>query len=72
MKIQHHLIQGTPFGIQETFITDAGHIELWGDSSSGYQWRFTGQYQFPTSDQKKYSNRPDAFEKNAASFVNES
>lgn len=62
MEIKHHLIQRTPFGIQETIITDVGHIELWGDDASGYRWRFTGQYIFPTSDQKIYSNRPDAFE----------
>lgn len=70
MKIQHHLIERTPFGIQETFITDVGHIELWGDDEEGYRWRFTSVYQ-STSDQKTYSNRPDAFDA-AASFVNES
>lgn len=71
MKVKHHLIERTPFGIQETFITDTGQIELWGDDHSGYHWRFTGQYMFPTSDSKTYSNRPDALVA-AASFVNES
>lgn len=61
MEIKHHLIERTPFGIQETIITDVGHIELWGDDASGYRWRFTGQNRSNTSD-KTYSNRPDAFE----------
>ena len=71
MKIQHHFPTRTPFGIQETFITDSGQIKLWGSDKDGYRWRFTSVYQFPTSDQKKYYKRPDAFEA-AASFVNES
>jgi hypothetical protein len=71
MKVKHHLIERTPFGIQETLITDSGQIEIWGDDHSGYHWRFTGQYMFPTSDSKTYSNRPDAINA-AASFINES
>lgn len=71
MIVKHHLIEQTPFGIQETFITDTGQIEIWGDERSGYQWRFTGQHMFPTSDQKTYSNRSNAIEA-AALFVNES
>lgn len=70
MKVKHHLIERTPFGIQETFITDTGHLELWGDDASGYRWRFTSVYQ-STSSQKKYYSRPEAMEA-AASFVNES
>ena len=69
MKIKHHLIERTPFGVQETFITDAGHLELWGDDKDGYQWRFTSLYQ-STSSSVTYPNRPDAFEA-AARFVNE-
>ena len=62
MKIIHHLIENTPFGIQETFITALGHIELWGDERTGYKWRFTSDIQFPTNDGKIYLNRPDAIE----------
>lgn len=65
MEIKHHLIERTPFGVQETIITDVGHIELWGDEKSGYRWRFTSEHQ-STSDQKIYSNRIYAFE--AAAF----
>lgn len=69
MKILHHVIEKTPFGVQETITTDAGRIELWGDDAEGYQWRFTNEYMFPTSDRKTYPNRPDAFAA-AAAFIN--
>ena len=62
IKVEHHKIENTPFGIQETFICDAGHIEIWGseDTSEGYHWRFTSEYQFPTSDNKTYRSRLEA------------
>lgn len=55
MKIEHRLIEKTPFGIQETYVTDAGNIEIWGGNGS-YQWRYTDMYRFPQTDQKKYPN----------------
>lgn len=61
MKILHHVIERTPFGVQETFTTDGGRIELWGNDSDGFQWRFIGEFMFPHSDKKNYPNRPSAF-----------
>lgn len=62
MKIIHHLIENTHEGIQETFITDLGHIELWGSERVGYKWRFTSDIQEPTNDGKTYLNRHYAIE----------
>ena len=61
MEIQRRLIEKTPFGIQETFILDCGHIEIWGDRGD-YRWRFTGMYYPSKSDGKTYSNSGAALE----------
>ena len=61
MKIQHRLIEKTPFRIQETYITDVGQIEIWGGNGS-YQWRYTDMYRSPQTDRKKYHNTGAALE----------
>lgn len=61
MKIEHRLIEKTPFGIQETYITDVGNIEIWGEKGS-YQWQYTDIDRFPITDRKKYHNTGAALE----------
>lgn len=60
MKIERRLIEQTPFGVQETFITDAGHIEIWG-VPGGYRWCFTDMYR-SLRDNKDYPTSGAALE----------
>lgn len=60
MEIRHRLVRKTPFGDQETFVTDKGNIEVWGNNG-GYRWRFTDVYFALTSDDKTYSTSEAAF-----------
>lgn len=61
MKVVRRAIEQTPFGIQETFVLDRGHLEIY-QNGDGYVWRFTSPEMFPTSDGKKYLNSGAALE----------
>lgn len=61
MKIEHRIHTRTPFGPQETWITDIGNIDVWSDSD-GYQWRFTGIARVLSGGVERYSSSGAAFE----------
>ena len=64
IKVQNYLIERTPSGTQETFICDAGNLELWGDDAGEtFCWKFTSQqFEQPISDGKVHASSLDAIE----------
>lgn len=64
--VDHYLLKNTPFGIQETLITQDGHIDIW-EHQAGFKWSYTEMYR-AVKDNNFYSNRQAVFKAIAESL----